>query len=70
MNITYQALQHAIERCITAHPASGRDLVLHPDASVLCDILGEMIYRRLDEIPEHVVQGEHRDAFERWAAPN
>ena len=64
--VSYAEVQQAIARCVSAHPSTGKDLVLHRDASLLCDILGEMIYRRLDEIQASVIQGEHLVAFQRW----
>jgi hypothetical protein len=64
--ISLKTIQQAIERCCTVNPPNGIELTLHPDANLLGDILGEMIYRKLDSIPAHIVQGEHLAALDRW----
>lgn len=65
--VTFQDLQLAIKRsCGAVEPATGGGGKLPTDTNLLAEILGEMIYRKLDAIPVHVLQGEHREAFERW----
>lgn len=64
--IGYMDIQQALERCMAAEPAIGKEYGLSRDASLLGDILGEMIWRRIDAVPLKVIEGEHLDALVRW----
>lgn len=67
-SISYMDVQRALERCMAAEPVTGKEYGLSRDASLLGDILGEMIYRRLDVIPLRFIEGGHLDAVNRWIA--
>lgn len=67
-SISYTSIQQALERCMAAEPVNGKECGLSRDASLLGDILGEMIWRKLDEIPMSVVEGKHLEAVGRWVA--
>jgi len=66
--ISYMDIQQALERCMAAEPVTGQEYGLSRDASLLGDILGEMIWRKLDEIPVTVMEGRHLEALNRWMA--
>lgn len=63
---SYHVVQAALERCMAANPPEGAEFGLSRDASLLGDIIGEMIWRKLNEIPASVVTGKHQDALNRW----
>lgn len=63
----YTDIQAALERCMNAEPAEGKEYGLSRDASLLGDIIGEMIWRKLDAIPVRSVTGKHLDALNRWS---
>lgn len=63
---TYSEIQQALEKCMAANPPTGVECGLSLDASLLGDILGEMIYRRLDEVPAAVITGKHLETLNRW----
>ena len=64
--IRYLDVQRALERCRAAEPVSGKEYGLSRDASLFGDILGEMIWRKINEVPAHAVVGEHHEALVRW----
>lgn len=64
--VTFHDLQLAIRRSSESNPAAAGG-ELPADTNRLAEILGQMIYRKLDAIPIHVLQGEHLEAFERWS---
>lgn len=64
--ISYMEIQGALERCMAVNPPSGPECGLSMDASLLGDIIGEMIYRNLDNISVSVVTGRHREALNQW----
>lgn len=64
--VTYSDIQQALERCMSAEPADGIEYRLSKDASLLGDILGDMIYRRLVEIGTGELAEKHLDALRRW----
>lgn len=64
--ISFSGIQQALERCMKVEPAEGKECGLSSDASLLADILGEMIWRRLNEIPMRVIGGKHLEAVGRW----
>lgn len=66
--VSFSDIQHALERCMAAEPVTGKEYGLSRDASLLADILGEMIWRKLNEIPMRVVGGEHLEAVSRWVS--
>lgn len=68
--VAYMVIQRALERCMASDPPAGIEHRLGPDASLLGDILGEMIYRKIDVIPLSAVSGKHLDALNRWIATN
>lgn len=64
--IPYMTIQAALERCMAADPPSGPECGLSQDASLLGDILGEMIWRKLVNVPASAITGKHLDALNRW----
>lgn len=68
--VSYHAIQTALERCMVAQPPEGIEFGLSRDASLLGDIVGEMIWRKLDEIPMNIVTGKHLEALNRWLLAN
>jgi len=64
--VSFSDIQRALERCMLAAPPSGIERKLSHDASILADILGEMIYRRLDAIPLKMLSERHRETYRRW----
>ncbi len=63
--ITSAEIHGAIKNCLTADPPR-EGVFLSRDASLLADILGGMIARRMKAIDRSVLQGEHLEAFNRW----
>lgn len=63
---TYPEIQQALERCMAAEPPHGVECRLSRDASLLGDILGEMIYRKLDSVLASAITGKHFETLERW----
>jgi len=51
-----------------AHPPSGLELSLHPDASALADLWAHMLLHRLDNVPAVEISYKTMVAFERWSA--
>lgn len=68
--ITYLQIQQGLERCMAAEQPQGHERGLSRDASLLGDILGEMIWRRIDEAPLHAITGSHFEALVRWGVVN
>lgn len=64
--ISYHAIQASLERCMAAQPPEGIECSLSRDASLLGDIVGEMIWRKLTDIPMNAVTGKHLAALNRW----
>ncbi|MGC8855134.1 MAG: hypothetical protein ACP5OY_09545 [Halothiobacillaceae bacterium] len=60
----------ALNRCMKQHPPEGIEKRLHPDANLLAEIVGEMCWRKLDDIPARVIQGEHLEALLKWHTPD
>lgn len=65
--LSFSTIQHAIERCITADPPHGLERRLSKDASMLAEILGEMIYRKVETISIETFTAAHQEAYRRWA---
>ena len=64
--LTIQALQAALGRCMTAHPPEGRELRLHRDADRMAGVLGLMIYHHVESIPMVDVEQTACEALQRW----
>lgn len=60
-------IQGAIERCIAAEPPHGPERRLSKDASLLAEILGEMIYQKAENIPIEAFTGAHLEVYRKWA---
>ncbi|MEO1767942.1 DUF3717 domain-containing protein [Thiobacter aerophilum] len=60
----------ALNRCMQRHPPEGIEKRLHPDANLLAEIVGEMYWRKLDDIPVRAIQGEHLEALLKWRTPD
>lgn len=65
-NINYWDIQHALERCMASNPTDGIEHRLSKDASLLADILGEMIYRKVESLPVNGIAEKRIEAFMRW----
>lgn len=66
MEITKETIASAIQASMKANPAVD-GVFISKDTSLLADILGGMIARNIDSLPEGTIQGEHLEAFQRWA---
>jgi hypothetical protein len=60
-------LVSALERCCNANPASGTGSRLHPDASLMADLLGIMIHHKTNSAELAEVPEEIRAALARWS---
>jgi len=64
--ITIQRVGECLARVCQAHPSTGQDHVLHPDASLLAELYGTMIYSKTGEIGLAAVDESIRAALDRW----
>lgn len=64
--ITIQRVGECLARVCQAHPSTGQDHVLHPDASLLAELYGTMIYSKVREIRLGDVDEAIRAALDRW----
>lgn len=64
--ITIQFVGDSLARVCQAHPSTGQDHALHPDASLLAELYGTMIYSRVREIRLGEVSENIRAALDRW----
>ena len=64
--ITIQRVGECLARVCQAHPSTGQDHVLHPDASLLAELYGTMIYRKASEIRLAEIEESIRAALDRW----
>ena len=62
----YSALHTALDRAMQAHPPTGKERALHPDADALAGLWARMLLERLDAVPLDTVKPAVRAAFERW----
>jgi hypothetical protein len=65
-DLSYQDVQRALERCMAANPAEGVECRLSKDASLLADILGDMIYRKVESLPASAIAEKRIEVFDRW----
>jgi len=65
--VTVEQVGEAIRKCVAAHPEYTSKKLLHPDAALLCDALGEMNYRKLTMVKRSALQDKHLDALMRWS---
>ena len=65
--LTLDALQAALDRCMTVHPPAGLDRQLHVDASSLAGLWGLMLYERATEVPIDSVSDKVLLAYRRWS---
>ena len=66
--LTFEALQQALARCMTAHPPEGKELRLHADANSLAGLWGLTSYERTASVPVADVKPSVLEAFARWSA--
>lgn len=64
--ITIQRVGESLARVCQAHPSTGQDHVLHPDASLLAELYGTMIYCKTSEIKLTEIEESIRAALDRW----
>lgn len=64
--ITIQRVGECLARVCQAHPSTGQDHVLHPDASLLAELYGTMIYSKAGEIKLTDIEESIRAAIDRW----
>jgi hypothetical protein len=67
--ITFSQVQTALMRCMTKHPPEGDERRLHPEASRLADLFGEMWYAKTPDVMVDSVPPDIRDLFEKWKLP-
>lgn len=65
-SITIQRVGESLARVCKTHPSTGQDYVLHPDASLLAELYGTMIYHKVSEIRLEDVDEAIRAALDRW----
>lgn len=65
-DLTYPALHTALARVMDAHPPSGAEYALHPDANALAGLWARMLLERIESVPFDTVKPTVRAAFERW----
>lgn len=64
--ISIQHVGDSLARVCKAHPSTGQDHALHPDASLLAELYGTMIYSKVREIGLGEVDEAIRAALDRW----
>lgn len=64
--LEYADVQRALERCMAANPTDGAEHRLSKDASLIADILGEMIYLKVERLPSVGITEKRMQAFLRW----
>lgn len=67
--ITIQNVADSLARVCAAHPSTGTDSVLHPDASLIAELYGTMIYERETATPVARIEPPILEALERWKRP-
>ena len=65
--LTFEALQQALARCMTAHPPAGKELRRHADANSRAGLWGLTSYERTTSVPVADVKPSVLEAFERWS---
>lgn len=65
--VRLEQVQQAIQHSMSAVPPSGLDYRLSADASLLVDILGEMNYRKVAQVPLDTLDDRHQAVFQRWS---
>ena len=65
-DLTYPALHTALARVMDAHPPSGAEYALHPDANALAGLWARMLLERIESVPFDTVKLTVRAAFDRW----
>lgn len=65
--LTFVELDAALARCMAAHPPSGVELALHPDASRMADLWAQMFLSREDVCEWVSVDTRVAKAFESWS---
>jgi len=68
-NITLDALQAALARCMAIHPPEGAERRLHPDANRLADLFGLMVYEHAPSVPRAQVAPDILEIYARWQGP-
>lgn len=65
MNVSRNAIEAAINRCKSVEGTDG--CTLPADVRALADVWGNMIYHRLEEVPEDTLSEKARAALKRWS---
>lgn len=66
--ISIQMVANSIVRVCDAHPSTGLDRTLHPDASLLSELYGTMIFNNQNTIDASAINDAMRAALDRWQA--
>ena len=64
--MTIDTLRAALDRCMAAHPPSGIELALHPDANRMATLWASMLVTRETIIPMSEVDAGVLAAIRRW----
>lgn len=64
--ITIQAVANSLARVCAAHPSTGAGCTLHPDASLIAELYGLMIYGKEAEARTADVDPPILEALARW----
>lgn len=68
--IRFSDLTVAIDRCMQAHPPTGAELRLHPDANAMAELFGHMTWFNLQEMEQSEVEAlgsKILPALTRWS---
>jgi hypothetical protein len=65
-SIELRVVQAALSRCMADSPPKGVEHGLSRDASLLGEIIGEMIWRNAESISAIELSDSHREALTRW----
>jgi hypothetical protein len=64
--VTLSQVQAALANCTQAHPAAGHSYELAPEAAVLCELYGEMIWAKVEQTPLDALSGRMREVLGKW----
>lgn len=64
--ISIQMVANSIVRVCDAHPSTGLDRTLHPDASLLSELYGTMIFNHQNTVDESAIDDATRATLDRW----
>lgn len=64
--VTIQQVGESLARVCKVNPSTGQDHSLHPEASLIAELYGTMIYNRTTEIDKSLIGDLIRTALDKW----